>query len=116
MTIEALLTEIRDELRILNSKMAHIGGASDALAEAPKTEAPKAPKAPKQTPPAAPAAPAAAPAEKLEYPVVSAAVKAKVTGGKRDAVLKLLASYNIGHAQELKPEQYAEFLGKINAL
>jgi len=114
MPIEAILIEIRDELRPLNARMAHIGGAAPA-------DAPAAPKTTKgkqvEKPAEAPAAPAkASDAVKLDYPTVSAAVKAKVIAGKREPVVTLLKAYGVGHAQELKPEQYAEFLDKLNAL
>lgn len=136
MTIEALLTEIRDELKLLNNKMAHIGGAVSAPATqgAPTTQ---------EVPPAQPATPVQAPAPvqataapnavkatargkksdapaasaPIAYDTVKAAVQKAVAAGKRDAVVKLLATFDgAKNAQELKPEQYAQALEQLAAL
>jgi hypothetical protein len=53
----------------------------------------------------------------IEYPVVSAAITAAVGTHGRDAVLALLKDgYGAKSGKDLKPEQYAEFLEKLEAI
>lgn len=87
------------------------------------TSAPPPPTAPAPAPEKAAAAPATKAAESsdsstaVEYSAVSAAITAAVATHGRDAVLAVLKdSYSAKSGKDLKPEQYAEFLGKLEAL
>ena len=101
MTIEAQLKSIHEELVKLNAHFEHIGVAtSDKPAAAPKAEK----KAEEKSDAGA-----------IPYDKLSAAIKGKAKT-HRAAVVEVLASHGVKNAQELKPEQYAEVLGKIEAI
>jgi hypothetical protein len=136
MTLEAKLDAVIEELKMVNAKLAHIGVAAaapqgqanvqevlpaergDKPADIPAPSNATAAAAPakakaqgKKTDTQAPAAPAP-----VSYDTVKAAVQKAVAGGKRDAVVALLGTYGAKNAQELKPEQYAEALAKLDKL
>jgi len=48
--------------------------------------------------------------------MVREAVQAKSLAGKKEAVKNLLTAFGVQRVTALKPEQYAEFLQKVNAL
>jgi hypothetical protein len=114
MTIEAQLKAIHEELVKLNGKFEHIGqvvdrpqlgDAKDAVMVSSKpAKAEKSAKGKDEEPRPA-----------IPYDKLSAAVKGKAAK-HRAAVVEVLGSYGVKNAQELKPEQYAEVLAKIEAI
>lgn len=92
-------------------------GAAAPVTVAAETPAPKAEKAAttKKTEKAA-STPAAEPeAEAIPYETVKTATLEFIKVKGRDAFTALAAQFGVGSAKDLKPEQYAEYLEKLEA-
>jgi hypothetical protein len=123
MTIEAKLDAVIEQLKILNGKFEHIGGALPAgHNDDAERAAHQAGRKVTSVPPAAPkpekqpaAQKPAAKAEGVSYDVLKAAIQSRAKT-HRPALLKILEGYQVKSAQELRPEQYAEVLAKVEAI
>lgn len=131
MTIEDTLAVILAELRTLNGRMAHIGGAvvpsAPEVLKAAKAKAQPAPKQPEPQPiskplgadappPPPPGLPAATPTTTttlVTYDQVKDAGLKLLRKGGREGVAKVFAPFGINNAQEAKPEIYPALLAAL---
>jgi hypothetical protein len=113
-----ILEEILAEIRKLNAKLDHIGGATVAAgtvagaAKAPKGKADVTPPKSESAPPATAPSPTPAVAA-VSYDQVKSAGLALVAAKGKDAVLAVLKKFNLKSAQEAKPDQYPDLLKAI---